>query len=162
MLPREYMLEPANKSAIIATPDKANEFEDLLQNYHPNYIHELLSRIMKPIGKKSFLVFKNNKYFNVLTENIALFYVKYESSIIRTFDGQEYFVNYSLEQIQNLLPTNQFYRLNRQYLVNFSAIKDVEHYFARKLLVNLVVPIKEKLLVSKEKVHQFLGWLDSR
>ena len=162
MLPKEHMLKPANKPVIISKAGKADEFKELIQDYHPNYFHELLSIIMKPIGKKSFLVFKNNKYFNVLTENIALFYVKHESSIIRTFDNQEYFVNHSLEQIQNFLPANQFYRLNRQYLVNFSAIKDVEHYFARKLQVNLVVPIKEKLLVSKEKVHQFLGWLDSR
>jgi two-component system, LytTR family, response regulator LytT len=98
----------------------------------------------------------------VLTENIALFYVRYESSVIRCFDNQEYFVNHSLEQIQNLLPEKQFFRLNRQYLINFKAVKDVEYYFARKLLVNLVVPVKEKLLVSKEKVTSFLHWLDNR
>jgi len=82
--------------------------------------------------------------------------------MIMCFDKQEYFVNYSLDQIQNLLPGNQFYRLNRQYLINFNAVKDVEHYFARKLLVNPVIPVKDKLLVSREKVTEFLGWLDNR
>jgi DNA-binding LytR/AlgR family response regulator len=78
------------------------------------------------------------------------------------FDKQEYFVNYSLEQIQQLLGEKQFFRLNRQYLINFNAVKDVEHYFARKLLVNPVIPMKDKLLVSKEKVTDFLHWLDNR
>lgn len=82
--------------------------------------------------------------------------------MIVCFDHQEYFVNYSLDQIQQLLPGIQFFRLNRQCLINFNAIKEVEHYFARKLLVNSVIPIKDKLLVSKEKVVEFLHWLDNR
>ena len=123
---------------------------------------DFLTSLQPPSGKKSFLVFKNNKYVNVLTENIAFFYIKYESSVIMCFDKQEYFVNYSLDQIQNLLSRKQFFRLNRQYLINFNAVKEVEHYFARKMLVNAVIPMKEKLLVSKEKVTEFLHWLDNR
>jgi two-component system response regulator LytT len=113
-------------------------------------------------GKSSFLVFKHNKYFIVPTESIAFFYVKYETSSIVGFDLQEYFLNHSLENVQNLLDEKQFFRLNRQYLVNFRAVKEVEHYFARKLLVNLVVPAREKMVVSKEKVRPFLHWLDNR
>jgi len=125
-------------------------------------LDDLLTKLAARAGKKSFLVLKNNKYINVLTENIAFFYVNYESSVIACFDRQEYFVNYSLEQIQNLLTEKQFFRLNRQYLINFNAVKEVEHYFARKLLVNLVVPAKDKLLVPKERVSNFLHWLDNR
>jgi DNA-binding LytR/AlgR family response regulator len=113
-------------------------------------------------GKTSFLVFNHNKYFIVPTENIAYFYVKHENSIIVCFDKQEYFLNYSLENIQSLLTDKQFFRVNRQYLVSFRAVKEVEHYFARKLLVNLVVPAREKLLVSREKLSGFLRWLDNR
>ena len=119
----------------------------------------------KPVsveGKKSFLVFKHNKYLTIPTETIALFYIKYDSPVIVCFDKQEYSVNYSLEQIQHLLSDMQFFRLNRQYLINFSAVKEVEHYFARKLLVKLMIPIAEKLLVSKEKATSFLRWLENR
>ncbi len=123
---------------------------------------KLLLNPATPISKKSFLVFKHNKYFTVSIEKIAFFYVKYEASTIACFDGQEYFLHPSLDQIQNLLNGNQFFRLNRQYLINFNAIKEVEHYFARKLLVNLTVPVTEKLLITKEKVTGFLRWLDNR
>jgi two-component system response regulator LytT len=126
------------------------------------YLDDLLTRLPPPVGKTSFLVFKNNKYLTVRTENIAYFYVKYDSSIIVCFDKQEYFVNQSLEHIQNLVTDKQFFRLNRQYLISFHAVKEVEHYFARKLLVNLVVAVAEKLLVPKEKVSNFLKWLENR
>jgi DNA-binding LytR/AlgR family response regulator len=113
-------------------------------------------------GKSSFLVFKHNKYFIVPTENIAYFYVKYKTSIMVCFDRQEYFLDHSLDNIQALLNDKLFFRVNRQYLVSFNAVKEVEHYFARKLLVNLVVPVIEKLLVSREKLSCFLRWLDNR
>jgi DNA-binding LytR/AlgR family response regulator len=112
--------------------------------------------------KTSFLVMKHHKYIIIATESIAHFYVKYGTSIIVCFDKQEYFVSHSLEQIQNLVSSKQFFRLNRQYLINFRAVKEVEHYFARKLLVHAAVPVADKLLVPKEKASAFLNWLDHR
>lgn len=137
-----------------AVENRSGEFKD--------FFDQLLTKLARTTGKKSFLIFKNNKYLNVPTENIAYFHVRFESSIITCFDKQEYFVNYSLEQVQNLLPERQFFRLNRQYLINFHAVREVEHYFARKLLVNPSIPAKDKLIVSKEKVTEFLQWLDNR
>jgi two-component system response regulator LytT len=113
-------------------------------------------------GKKSFLVFKHNKYTTIPIENIAFFYVKYEASLLVSLDRQEYSVNYSLKQIQNMVAGKQFFRVNKQYLINFQAVKEVEHYFARKLLVRLTIGAAEKLLVSKEKASAFLRWLENR
>jgi DNA-binding LytR/AlgR family response regulator len=118
--------------------------------------------IQRASAKKGFLVYKHNKYIVIPTERIAFFYVKHDTTIIVTFDRQEYFVNYSLEQIQHLVSGEQFFRLNRQCLINFDSVKEVEHYFARKLLVNPVVPSTEKLLVSKERATTFLDWLGNR
>jgi DNA-binding LytR/AlgR family response regulator len=131
----------------------------LTQQHGESYSNDALGK--RP-GKTSFLVSRQNKYISVPVENIAFFYVKNESSTIVCFDRQEYFVNYSLDHIQELLEESQFFRLNRQYLISFHAIKDVEHYFARKLLVNPTIPVPDKLLVPKEKVSVFLSWLDDR
>lgn len=125
-------------------------------------LDDLLLNFAAKSGKKSFLVFKHNKYFTISTTDIAFFYFKYDSTIIVCFDKQEYFVNHSLEEIQKLVAAGQFFRVNRQYLVNFSAIKEAEHYFARKLLINLHIPANDKLLVPREKASSFLKWLDNR
>jgi DNA-binding LytR/AlgR family response regulator len=134
--------------------------ESLLKPIVPG-LEELL-KLVAPPGKTSFLVFKQNRYITVPTEKIAFFYVKYESSVIVCFDRQEYFVSQSLEQIQSLVAGKHFFRVNRQYLINFQAVKEVEHYFARKLLVNLTVATEDKLLVPREKASAFLQWLENR
>ena len=113
-------------------------------------------------SKKSFLVYKLNKYLSIPTEKIAFFYIRYDSASIVCFDKQEYQVNYSLDQLQELLPDQHFFRANRQYLVSFSAVKEVEHYFSRKLIVTLVIPVGDKLIISREKATAFLRWLDNR
>jgi two-component system, LytTR family, response regulator LytT len=125
-------------------------------------LDDLINRLTTATGKTSFLVFNHNKYITVRTENIAYFYVKYDSAILVSFDGQEYALNYSLDHIQNLLTQKQFFRLNRQFLINFQAVKEVEYYFARKLLVNLIIQVADKLLVPREKVSGFLEWLENR
>ncbi len=155
-------LKVASKKDPVDSFEKTNDAKHDFNQASLLKLAELLSNLQPVTAKKSFLVFKNNRYLNVLTENIAMFYIKYQSPVILCFDNQEFFVNYSLDQLQQLLCDKQFFRLNRQYLVNFNAVKEVEHYFARKLLVNPVISVKEKLIVSKEKVTEFLHWLDNR
>lgn len=147
---------------IVKSLVKMDAFKILLKENNLINLDGLLTKLAAPVAKTSFLVFKDNRYITVPIETIAFFNVKYESSVITCFGKQEYFVNYSLEHIQNLVGEKQFFRLNRQYLINFHAIKEVEHYFARKLLVNPVMPLKDKLIVSREKVTEFLNWLENR
>jgi DNA-binding LytR/AlgR family response regulator len=158
----EHLPPFSSQQDLSAALERIGDFKNLFKYTNLPNLADLLNRLQMPAGKKSFLVLKNKKYINVLTENIAFFYVKYESAMIMSFNKEEYFVKYSLEQLQQLLPEKQFFRLNRQYLINFHTVKEVEHYFARKLVVNPVIPVKDKLLVSKEKVSGFLHWLDDR
>ena len=113
-------------------------------------------------GKTSFLVFKNQKYTTVKTENIAFFFIRNEVVHMMCFDQQEYTLNQSLDQIMNSVPTSLFFRVNRKYLINFRAIKEVEHYFQRKLFVRLQMETPDKLLINKEKSNTFLSWMGDR
>src|SRR5579872_132705 len=110
----------------LAVVDHAAETQNHLFN-----LDDLISRLTAPVEKTSFLIFRNKKYITVRTENIAYFYVRHDSVNLVSFDRQEYILNYSLDHIQNLLTEKQFFRLNRQYLISFQAVKEVEYYFAR-------------------------------
>ncbi|MET0637310.1 MAG: LytTR family DNA-binding domain-containing protein [Chitinophagaceae bacterium] len=154
--------EDLEDTGTITEPGTGNGYRMMFRNDYLYDLADIMLKLNRQTGKQNFLVYRNNKYVNITTDNIACFYVKSDTAIIVTFDKQEYFVNYSLEEIQHLLPAGQFFRVNRQYLVNFKAVKEVEHYFARKLLVNLVIQTQDKLLISKEKSAGFLHWLDNR
>lgn len=159
----DYLLKPFSEEDLKSAFDKVDNFKNFFQKTSKNDLLELIDRINgEENKKKSFLVFKNNKYLTVKTEDIAFFYINYTSPSIVTFNGEQFDVNQSLDQLKTLLSSKQFFRLNRQYLINFSAVKEIEHYFGRKLFVKLTVPTDEKLLIGKEKTVQFLSWMEDR
>lgn len=158
----DYLLKPFSEKELQDAFEKVENFKNFFQQNTQPDVEGLLKMIGVDEGKKSFLIFKNNKYITVQTDQIAFIYIKYNSPTITTLQGEEYDINQSLDQVQNQLSPKQFFRINRQYLVHFSAIKEVEHYFARKLLVKLIVPSPEKLVIGKEKSKPFLQWLENR
>jgi DNA-binding LytR/AlgR family response regulator len=158
----DYVVKPISKDNIITAFKKVDEFKNFFQQSLVPNINGLLTKLGNPEGKKSFLVTKNHKYLTVSTENIAFFYIRNETTTIVSFDQQEYAIAQSMDHVHSLLAPNQFFRVNRQYLVNFAAIKETERYFARKLFVRLTIPTPDKLLINKEKIHDFLGWLENR
>ncbi|WP_353719182.1 LytTR family DNA-binding domain-containing protein [Dyadobacter sp. 676] len=160
----DYLLKPFKKEHIEGALDKLSQLKSYFSHEKPlaPELETLLKKLGGPEGKKSFLVFKQNKYITIKTETIAFFYIHNETTWLRTFDNQDYTISQPLEEVQSAVPPSQFYRLNRQYLVNFEAIKEVEHYFSRKLFIKLTIATPEKLLIGKEKVSHFLGWLENR
>jgi len=158
----DYVLKPFSRQDIQTALEKVESFKNFFQQASVPDWGALMSKIGVDDGKKSFLVFRNNKYTTVQTETIAFFYIKEEVTTIVTFQQQEYSIAQSLDQLAAVLSPKQFFRVNRQYLINFTAVKEVEHYFARKLFVRLVIPSPDKLLIGKEKTSAFLGWLEER
>ena len=73
-------------------------------------------------------------------------------------EGSHYSIFQSLEELENKLAP-EFFRINRQFIVNRKAIKDVSRHFGRKLLINLIHPFSEQLIIRKEKTAHFVEWL---
>lgn len=158
----DYVLKPFSRDDIWEALKKVDELRNFFQQKTTTDLDQILSHLSHPTGKTSFLVFKNQKYTTIQTEDIAFFYIRNEATSAMCFDRQEYPISQPLAQIQTLVSASQFYRVNRQYLVNFKAIKEIEHYFLRKLYIKLVVETPEKILINKEKSHQFFSWLENR
>jgi two-component system response regulator LytT len=158
----DYVLKPFSKEDIREAFRKVDELKNFFQQKVMPDLGDLLLKLGSPAGKTSFLVFKNQKYTTVHTDNIAFFYIRNDATSIVCFDKQEYAISQSLDQITNAVSAKQFFRVNRQFLVNFKAIKEVEHYFLRKLYVKLVIETPEKLLINKEKSTAFLLWMEDR
>jgi hypothetical protein len=104
------------------------------------------------------LVRFKDKIIPVLYNDIALFFLEHELVQLVTFDGRSYFVQRSLEDLEKHLGIN-FYRVNRQSLINKAAIKDLSTSFTRTITVNLKCQCPHKIVVSKLKSSNFLDWL---
>lgn len=160
----DYVLKPFSKKDIQEALNKVDELKNFFQQKVMPDLGDLLSKLGAPAstGKTSFLVFMNQKYKTIPVDDIAYFCIRHDATWIVCFDKQQYVINQSLDQVTSTVSAKQFFRLNRQYLINFKAIKEVEPYFLRKLYVRLTIETTDKLLVNKEKSHSFLSWMEER
>ncbi len=120
---------------------------------------EVLRNTLQTPKKSTVLVSFRGKTFPVEVSNIAYFFVRDEVSYLYT-NGQEFVTSRTLDELEQTYGGRQFYRANRQYIVNRDFIKEVEQFFARKLAIKLTVPVKEGIIVSKAKATSFMKWLE--
>jgi DNA-binding LytR/AlgR family response regulator len=74
--------------------------------------------------------------------------------------GRDYAVNYSLDQLEEILDPEKFYRINRRYVIAFNSIKDIISYSNSRLLLKLETNNSDDLIVSRERVQKFRLWLE--
>lgn len=160
----DYLLKPFSRDDVSNALKKVDELKQFFSKTTLPDLESILQKINhpQPPGKTSFLVFKNQKYKTISTENIAYFYIHNELTHLVTFEKEQFLMTQSLGQIAEQVSEKQFFRINRQYLINFKAFKEMEHYFQRKIIVKLTIETAEKLLINKEKTHSFFNWLEDR
>jgi two-component system LytT family response regulator len=70
-------------------------------------------------------------------------------------------VDFTLEQLQDQLDPKQFFRVNRQFVVQRKAILEVNFYFNGRLLIKASPEASEKMLVSKARTPEFKAWMNA-
>lgn len=157
----DYVLKPSTSQTIADALAKYRNLRQTFSGGERQYKAILDALIHRETPKSaSVLVHHKDKILPVRLEDIALFYIENEVTHLLMFDLKSYSINKNLEELEQL-SGNSFFRVNRQCLVNRKAVIDASHYFSRKLSVNISVPFKEKITVSKEKTPQFLSWLEN-
>lgn len=66
----------------------------------------------------------------------------------------------TMDELEEQLNPDQFFRANRQHIINVSSIDNIQNYFSGKLKIKLKRDPEREVLVSKEKVPLFKQWLD--
>ena len=97
----------------------------------------------------------------VALDQIAYFFSLEKATFLQTIENRKFVVDYTIDQLETLLDPRRFFRLNRAYLAQQSAIQDIIHYTNSRLQTVLKPTAPDaQVLVSREKVNTFKGWLD--
>lgn len=111
--------------------------------------------------KEKFIVNVRNQWMPVNTLDIACF-AREELNYIYLFNGARYQLDFStLDEVEELLDPNKFYRANRQFIINIEAIHSVKPVENSKLTIKLKEPNnKYEIDMSREKAPSFKKWID--
>ena len=77
-----------------------------------------------------------------------------------TTQNRKFIIDYTLESLEDILDPRVFFRLNRTFILNINAIKDVLVYSNSRLKITLVQEFDKEIIVSREKVGDFKEWFD--
>lgn len=157
----DYILKPFSAENVAQALDKFEKLTSPRKSKSTDDYSEIFKAITQQLNPKtntSILFYRGDKIVPADTNTIALFYIENEIVYAITFDNKKLNTNYKLDALELKL-SPQFFRANRQYLINRKAVKEASQHFHRKLQIHLTIPFEETILVGKEKVTSFLHWL---
>ena len=159
----DYLLKPINRTSLQRALDKLKRFSTV---YEPQANAELIRQVADTIlrstsatWKSSLLVTVRDKLIPVKVSSIAYIYLENKSVVAVQYDGTKCHIGNMLDELMKQLDSSQFYRANRQFIVAKSAITDITTWFSNRIVINLTVPVPERIVVSRTNVQELKKWL---
>lgn len=159
----DYLLKPLNYDDLYRSMEKIKVLRENLPANKERIQYDELSRMLLQMNKSyktRFLVKVGDHIRSVQTSNIALFYAEGRTVFLLTNKQNKYIVDFRLEDLENQLDPDMFFRTNRSFIVNINAISDVVVYSNSRLKIELNQPFEKEIIVSREKVNLLKTWFE--
>lgn len=154
----DYLLKPLRREKLAAAIKKVHSFRKLFTASDVRAIQQPSPGTA--VFRKRFLVKKGVDYCSIRTEDVAYCYATHKLVCLVNKEGQKFLLDQSLAEIEKQLDPAQFFRLNRKYLVQLSAINRIIAHYKGKLQVELNPVATEEVVVSAETAAAFKAWMD--
>ena len=111
--------------------------------------------------KERLIVYKGEELIPLQVSEILYFSREGKELLCMTAEGKQYHVrNMTMQDLEEQLNPEKFFRLNRQYFIHIRALKRITPFFNSKLKVRLCYCLDEEILVSRERSVLFKKWLE--
>ena len=158
----DYLLKPIDSEelehAVIKYKERIPERKNVSLDFED--IKKLLINPLEREYKKRFTV-KVGQHLKMITiDTIECFYSENKGTYIHTTDNRDYLIDLTLEELENELEPQTFFRVSRKFYVNINAIKDMVSYTNSRLQIKLNSFNEHEVIVSRERVRDFKDWLE--
>ncbi len=150
----DCLLKPLKKEELAAALGKLKQFQSILTRTLPQETQTLAQDY-----KKRFLVRFGEHIKTLSVTDIAYFYSENKATFARTYEARNYPIDHNLDALERMLDPQDFFRINRQYLINMNAIEEMRSYTKARVIVKLKPAVKEPPVVSSERAADFKDWL---
>ena len=154
----DYILKPIKEEEIRFALEKFSRLTSAEEQTYRTKVEHLVEQ-KREDRERVFLIHHKDKLIPLAIEQIAFFYTSNERVTATTHEGKSYPIDRTLEQLQASLPSEVFFRANRQFIISREAVKDIAIWFGSRLALNLKVETPEKIIISKARVPEFKLWL---
>jgi len=102
------------------------------------------------------------RLFFIQTADIAFFQADNKIVYLIDKEANRYVVEYTLEQLIEMLDPQQFFRLNRSFIVSIHAIQQVKPWFNSRLKLSVAGQnASDEMVVSRDRVPEFRQWAEA-
>lgn len=157
----DYLLKPIDESHLQKAIAK---WQKVRQVINPQDFSSILRQIQpeKTAHKLRFLVKKRDQLKSIPAHDIAYWLLDHGNIWLLTSTGEKYIYDKSLDEIEQMIDPQFFFRLNRQCIANIKAIESATLFDKNKLLIHLAPKTEQTILVSRDKASDFKRWLDAK
>ncbi|MBQ2374958.1 MAG: response regulator transcription factor [Alistipes sp.] len=154
----DYILKPIKEEDLCRAIEKLAQLSGKERTEYHDRVENMVET-SKRENQRVFLVHYKDKIIPLAIDDVAFFYTSNEKVSAYTYSGERYIIDRTLETLQSLLPTDEFFRANRQFIVARKAVKDIAVWFGSRLALNLTLETPERIIISKARVPEFKQWL---
>lgn len=154
-----YLLKPIEREELAGALAKARRMEPQLSADDIGAVLEML-RTKQKSYKSRFLLHYREIYKMVPVKDIDYIFLEYKTAHFRLLDGSHVAVPYTLEELEEQLDPNYFFRVNRQYILHIDSFESIHKHFNEKAKIILKRDRSAEVVVSRIKMPQFKLWLE--
>lgn len=151
-----YLLKPISDEELREAIEHINALTETLTKQNSK-LREMASNDGK--YQKRLLVYHQDELISIDTDDILYFYKDERKITVNTNSGDVFTICNSMQELEERLNPEQFFRLNRQYITHFRGIKKISVHLGSKLKVTLH-NCDENIFVSKDRSSALKDWLN--
>ena len=158
----DYLLKPIDEDELKVAIEKYNN-NIKTQKYQKFDIEQIKKLLVNPLDKnyKNRFTVKVGQHLKIISiDEIVCFFSENKGTYIHTNQNRNLLMDFTLDQVDEKLDPLKYFRVNRKYLVNINAIKDIVSYTNSRLQLKLQNFDTDDIIVSREKVKAFKTWLE--
>ncbi|PHN08015.1 DNA-binding response regulator [Flavilitoribacter nigricans DSM 23189 = NBRC 102662] len=152
----DYLLKPIK-------PEFLQRALEKFQLYHPGTAidyHALIRAMQREQQSYRFLVRIGQRIRLVDVQDAAYFFTENKVTFVVTWDGTRLPLDVTMEKLEEILNERFFFRVNRQYIIHFRAIREMYAYSKSRVKLDLMPSFSnEDIIVSTERSPHFKRWL---
>ena len=155
----DYLLKPIKKEELT----KAFEKLKMLSEINMKRLESLMSALSGKGGPKEYqkrIVIRYGDTIKMVeVGEVAYFYTEDKINYLCTTGNLRYPIDYNLDELESLLNPDEFFRINRQFIINIRSIEKMLAWSKSRVKVILKPATTEDTIVSTERSPYFKDWL---